>query len=146
MASFALPAYNAKKGRVILETIGATSFIYAVTDDGLRHKIGHSSDLRRRMSTFQTGQATRLTLTAAIEVPRLRARPIEAAIHRDISWRKIRGEWFRLTLVEAKACLDHALIRWLDDPDIGPPATGDWPVLDPAPLPLPAHILRGVRP
>ena len=108
-----------------------TSYLYAVTDDGTRHKIGHTKDLRQRLSTFQTGQAGKLQLSAAISVPQCRARALEAHIHRDIAWRRIRGEWFEMTPEEAWSLLEFARIRWLEDPSIGPSAPDDWVETDP---------------
>lgn len=105
---------------------GETSWIYAVTEDGKKHKIGHSCDIRRRMATFQTGHANQLRLTSAFAVPRAKARAMEAYIHKDLGHRRIRREIFSISEEEVRRFFSWAEIRLVEDPLIGGPVPPDW--------------------
>lgn len=103
-----------------------TSWIYALTEDGAKHKIGHSCDIRRRLATFQTGHANVLRLTAAIAVPRFKARAIEAQIHKDLGHKRIRREIFSISEEEVRRFFSWAEIRLVRDPLIGGPVPENW--------------------
>lgn len=105
---------------------GDTSWIYAVTDDGKKHKIGHTCDIRRRLATFQTGHASELRLTAAFAVPRFKARVLEAHIHKDIGHKRIRREIFAISEEEVRRFFSWAEIRLVSDPLIGGPVPETW--------------------
>lgn len=69
-------------------TFGA---IYALRDDQSGHiKIGHSTDVLRRISQLQTGNSRRLRLVTIIAGQQSH----ERALHRVFSDRRIVGEWF----------------------------------------------------
>lgn len=109
-----------------------SSFIYAVTEDGQQHKIGHTRDLRRRLANLQTSHSKSLVFSAVICVPSCRARAIEKKIHEDFAWRRVRGEWFRMSCEEAREFLAFARIRWLEDDTIKPAFPRNWIPEDPA--------------
>ena len=89
-------------------------FIYVIgTFD--KQKIGFSSNVQRRLKTLQTGNHETLYIHHTIEVPDEQARFIEKTIHREYSYLRIKGEWFKMSISMAISCLDHALIRWVDN-------------------------------
>ena len=64
--------------------------IYFVTN-GSAIKIGHTSDLKKRLASIATGSAAPLKIICTIEgTPRH-----ERAIHHDLAAFRLNGEWFR---------------------------------------------------
>ena len=94
------------------------AYVYAVTDDGFRHKIGMATDMKRRMSNLQTSNSARLILTDILEVAKGRERILERTLHRDLGYRRLRGEWFGISAVDVKTLFTFARIRWVDDPNL----------------------------
>jgi hypothetical protein len=78
-----------------------------------RQKIGFSSDVGRRLSMLQTGNSEKLTIHHTIEVPDDQARYVERTIHQQYNYLRVKGEWFNMTVEQAKLAIDHAAIRWV---------------------------------
>lgn len=80
--------------------IPRAGYIYALEDPttGLI-KIGKAQDVQRRFKTLQIGSGTEL-------IPRWKSIPLmqygiwESAMHNIFADRRVRGEWFRVTLTE----------------------------------------------
>lgn len=72
--------------------------------------------MKRRMINLQTSNSTTLVLTDILEVDRGRERVIERTLHRDLGYRRLRGEWFGIDAIDVKTLFDFARIRWIDDP------------------------------
>lgn len=81
-----------------------------------KQKIGYSSDVDKRLRSLQTGNPDSLTIHHKIEIPEDRARIVESKIHKEYSYLRLKGEWFKMDPEKAKGILDFALIRWVDDP------------------------------
>ena len=90
-------------------------FLYVIGGDGPRQKIGFSKDVNRRLKSLQTGNPTVLKIHHTEPVPENRVRVLERKLHRELNHKRLKGEWFDLSPVEATQFLQYAIIRWLDD-------------------------------
>ena len=75
-------------------------------------KLGISLDPERRLGQLQTGHADHLHLYHTAPVPVEKARLYEKLLHRDIGYRRARGEWFNLTVEEAIAHVEFTFIEY----------------------------------
>lgn len=91
-------------------------FIYVIGNNSNRQKIGFSKDVFKRLKTLQTGNSEELLLHHYIQIPEEKVRLIEKKLHQELSYKRLKGEWFNMTSEEAKDFLDFATIRWLNDP------------------------------
>lgn len=91
-------------------------YIYIIGTHNNHQKIGFAKDPHRRLKTLQTGNPDKLYLHHYVEIPDEKTRIMERKIHSEIGYKRISGEWFDITVDEAIGILDHAVIRWLDDP------------------------------
>lgn len=89
-------------------------FIYVIGSDEIQ-KIGYSSDVDSRLKKLQTGNPTTLKIHHKVEVPEHRVKILERKIHSELSYLRVRGEWFKISPDQAKALVEHAVIRWVDD-------------------------------
>lgn len=89
-------------------------FIYVIGSDTIQ-KIGYSKDVESRLITLQTGNPETLTIHHKITVLEHRVRILEKKIHQEMSYLRVRGEWFKTTPENAIAQVSHAVIRWEDD-------------------------------
>lgn len=89
-------------------------YIYVIGTDS-RQKIGFSGNVERRLGTLQTGNSELLTIHHKVEVPDHQARYVEKTIHREYSYLRVKGEWFKMSPEQARLCIEHAAIRWSDD-------------------------------
>ena len=92
--------------------------IYIIGPKDGPFKIGYSGNPTHRLSTLQTGTTDFLMLHYKEETETEKAIVIEKLIHRQIGYKRIRGEWFDVTLEEAKAEVRYAFIRWEDEPNL----------------------------
>jgi predicted GIY-YIG superfamily endonuclease len=90
-------------------------YIYIIGNNENRQKIGFAKDPHRRLKNLQTGNPDKLYLHYYVEIPDEKTRIMESKIHSEISYKRISGEWFNISVEDAKLVLDHAVIRWLDD-------------------------------
>jgi hypothetical protein len=98
------------------EKSGGTSFVYAIGDGHGNVKIGAANDIKHRMRTLQTGNASRLYLIAYLPFgSRYDADRVEATAHSAADSDRRCGEWFAIsddaawqTLLDAAeaCCLD----------------------------------------
>jgi hypothetical protein len=91
------------------------TYIYIIGNRDSLQKIGYAINPAKRLKQLQTGNPEELFLHHKIEVPDDRARLIEQHIHREINYKRTKGEWFKLSPKEAIALLNFAAIRWVDD-------------------------------
>jgi predicted GIY-YIG superfamily endonuclease len=89
------------------------SFVYVIapSPDG-PVKIGFSADPHRRVRQLQTGYPGRLTLHYSEAFSAARAPLMEKIIHRTISYKRKSGEWFDMSVEDAVAEVQFALIRY----------------------------------
>ena len=74
--------------------------------------MGYSDSPSRRLRQLQTGQSSPLVLHHKEEIENDRVRLMEQIVHRENRHRKLKGEWFDLTVEEAIAEIKHAMIRF----------------------------------
>lgn len=92
-------------------------FIYVICENAENIstvKIGFSANPDRRLKQLLTAQANPLVLFHKEEVPPASVRALERVIHKELSYRKARGEWFSISPEDAVATIRHALIRYGD--------------------------------
>ncbi len=88
---------------------GGRSFVYAVGDGQGNVKIGTANDIKHRMRTLQTGNASRLYLIAYVPLQnRYDAHRLEATAHAAEDVRRMCGEWFALADLDAVQVLAEA--------------------------------------
>ena len=98
-----------------VNAINTLMYIYAIGTEH-RQKIGFSKDPAARLRHLQTGNAEELHLHGSIEVPENRVKLLERFLHKDMSYKRIKGEWFNLTKAEVMEYLSFAEITWVHDP------------------------------
>lgn len=90
-------------------------YIYAIGTE-TRQKIGFSKDPAARLKQLQTGNAEELHLHGSIEVSEDRVKMLERFLHKDLNYKRVKGEWFKLSKVEVLDYLSFAEITWVYDP------------------------------
>ncbi len=90
-------------------------FLYVIGNKSNRQKIGFSKNVEKRLKTLQTGNSEELLLHYYVSVPENRVRILEKKIHQELSYKRLKGEWFDMSPDDAKYFLDFSIIRWLDD-------------------------------
>ena len=91
-----------------------TAYLYVIGTKTNRQKIGFSADVEKRLSSIQTGNPEQLYIHHKIECATEKTRPLEKKIHAELSYKRIKGEWFDMTPEEATSYLEFARITWLD--------------------------------
>lgn len=94
------------------------SYIYSIGPKNGPIKIGYSKSPEKRLGELQTGHPEKLYLHYTAEVDDKKVEIIEHLIHRSNNHRRINGEWFDLSIDDAKTEIDFALIRYGDDDSI----------------------------
>jgi len=89
--------------------------IYVIGPAEGPYKIGYSGNPSHRLSTLQVGTTDFLHLHYREETETSKAKVIEKLIHRQLGHKRIRGEWFNVTLDEAISEVKFAFIRWEDE-------------------------------
>jgi hypothetical protein len=51
-----------------------------------------------------------------VEVPAARVKMLESKIHHELSYLRLRGEWFNIEPSKAQKMLDWLIIRHVEDP------------------------------
>lgn len=94
------------------------TYIYVIGPKEGFQKIGYSETPEKRLKSLQTGHPELLYIHHTIEVNKLKAKLIEKLIHRNINHKRTKGEWFNLTIDEAKSEIDFALITYSENPQL----------------------------
>lgn len=95
------------------------SFLYVISASELGPvKIGLSIHPEKRVRQLQTGHAEKLALHHREPITEQCARPMEQIVHRENRHRKLKGEWFDMTVAEAVAEIRHAMIRFESEAQI----------------------------
>lgn len=93
------------------------NYLYAIADSANQLiKIGYAKDPEKRCAQLQTGNPTKLSVVWKVEVDKSRAKLVETKIHKEYNYKRVRGEWFKMTAQEATDILNYAFIRWCEDP------------------------------
>lgn len=96
------------------------SFVYVIGPDkeGSPIKIGISGNCEKRLKELQTGHPEKLMIHHKVEVAKDHVRLLERMIHKTNSQSRLAGEWFNLSVEDAKAEVDFAVIRWGEDKNL----------------------------
>lgn len=86
--------------------------IYVIGPKDGPFKIGYSASPSARLSSLQTGTTEFPMIHYKEECETEQAKVIEKLIHRQLAHKRIRGEWFNVTLDEAISEVKFAFIRW----------------------------------
>jgi hypothetical protein len=92
------------------------AYVYIIGPNNGPYKVGWSASPHTRLHSLQTGTTEYLRLHYKEETETSKAKVIEKLIHRQLAHKRIRGEWFAVTLQEAIAEVKYAFIRWEDEP------------------------------
>lgn len=111
--------------------VAPTKFIYVICEgkDATSVKIGFSADPDKRVRQLQTGHASPLVVFYREEVEAAKVRPLEKIVHRLLSHRRQKGEWFSLDPANAVLEIKHAVMRYGDIDDLSTLVTGGTMVL-----------------
>ncbi|RYD62476.1 MAG: hypothetical protein EOP83_14485 [Verrucomicrobiaceae bacterium] len=92
------------------------SFIYVISarPEG-PCKIGLSLTPEKRLRQLQTGHPERLHLYHTMEVDTPKVALLEKIIHKTIRYKRTHGEWFDLSVTDAVAEVEFAMIRYGDE-------------------------------
>lgn len=93
-----------------------TCYIYAIGTD-TKQKIGFSKNPEKRRCQLQTGNSEVLSIHATIEVSHENAALLEKHLHKDIAYKRLKGEWFGLSKSEVINYFEYVKIQWADDED-----------------------------
>lgn len=96
----------------------AQNYLYVIGPQDGPVKIGYTSDPHARLMNLQTGHDQTLKIHYLREVDADKVAVMEKIVHRQLSYRKIRGEWFNVSAEDAQLQIDHAMIRWGDEPNL----------------------------
>jgi len=100
-----------------MKNTASINYLYAIADHSNQLiKLGYAKDPQKRCLQLQTGNPNVLSVIWAVPVDHVKARLVEQKVHKEYNYKRSRGEWFKMTESEAKQILDHAVIRWCDDP------------------------------
>ena len=85
------------------------NYLYAIIDQKNQLvKIGYAKDPAKRCAQLQTGNPNPLSVIWKVEVEESRAKLVETKIHKEYNYKRVRGEWFKMSEQEATDVLNHA--------------------------------------
>ena len=90
------------------------NYVYAIGTD-TKQKIGFSKNPEKRRCQLQTGNSEVLSIHATIEVSHENAALLEKHLHKDIAYKRLKGEWFGLSKSEVINYFEYVKIRWASD-------------------------------
>jgi hypothetical protein len=73
-------------------------YLYAIGTNENQQKIGFSKNPEQRLKTLQTGNANQLYLHYQFEINESTATQFETYVHRDLSHKRVLGEWFDMSV------------------------------------------------
>jgi hypothetical protein len=87
----------------------AQRHIYIIGTESGPFKIGVATNLRDRLGSIQTGSHCKLAIMHSVPVEYADAILVERYVHKKLHAFRLSGEWFNVSLDDAKAALSHAL-------------------------------------
>ena len=111
--------------------VAPTKFLYIICEgkDATSVKIGFSVDPDKRVRQLQTGHASPLVVFYREEVEAGQIRALEKIVHRLLSHRRQKGEWFSLNPSDAVLEIKHAVMRYGDTENLSTRLNGGTLVL-----------------
>lgn len=82
-------------------------FLYAIGTTGRRQKVGYSGDPEVRLKKLQTGNPEPLQVHYSFPVDPAHAFKLEQHFHRQYNHRRVKGEWFDMSVPEVIGLLQH---------------------------------------
>jgi hypothetical protein len=105
-----------------VEVTGVYSFsgkcVYAIEDGSGRCKIGKATDIKKRVSQLQTGNANKLRVAAVLDCEQLDESSVEKEVHRILGKKRVYGEWFLVGAREAEQALYEAGSAFAEAPRV----------------------------
>jgi hypothetical protein len=90
-------------------------YLYAIKDlHTSLIKLGYSSDPHQRLRELQTGSSSPLHLVYSEHVSS-DARLLESHLHHALNHLRVRGEWFRISDLEARNFITWSIIHYDSD-------------------------------
>lgn len=87
----------------------ATRHVYVIGTLSGPFKIGVATNLRNRLSSIQTGSHLKVSAAHSVVVPASHAYAVEAHAHKLLKNVRLSGEWFNVSLVDAKSAVTQAI-------------------------------------
>ncbi len=94
------------------------NYIYVIGPENGPVKIGYTGDPPSRLVNLQVGHNEKLMIHHLREIDSERVWVMEKLIHRGISYKKIRGEWYDISIQDAIFEVDHTFMKWEDEPNL----------------------------
>lgn len=76
------------------------TYLYAIGTTGFLQKIGYSIHPEKRLKKLQTGNPDVLILHYKFEIDTEKARLFEQNFHKQYNYKRLRGEWFKMSVEE----------------------------------------------
>lgn len=86
-------------------------YIYIISSEENIVKIGISKNPEKRIKSLQTGHPKQLKIQYINEIDEENKFNIEKIIHKILKHKKIKNEWFNISIDEAKMMIEYVLIR-----------------------------------
>ena len=78
-------------------------------------KIGITNDVVKRLRTLQTGHPETLQVYHSEPIHVDHVRGTEKILHQEMNYKRVRGEWFNMTVQEASDLVTFFAIRYGED-------------------------------
>lgn len=89
-------------------------YLYVIGNSNNIQKIGFSKYPEKRLKELQTGNSEQLFLHHSINCGSLKkVRDMEKRIHIELSYKRLKGEWFAMSKEDAINYVEFARITWL---------------------------------
>jgi hypothetical protein len=93
----------------------SSCYLYAIgPENNGPIKIGFSKNPKRRIKSLQTSHPETLVIHCVVEFETDKAKYLERFIHRDINYKRTKGEWFDMSPEDAKGTLEFFRIHYED--------------------------------
>lgn len=83
------------------------TYLYAIGTTGRRQKVGYSGDPESRLKKLQTGNPEQLLVHYTFPVDPAYAFKLEQYFHRLYNHRRVKGEWFDMSVDEVVGLMQH---------------------------------------
>lgn len=90
-------------------------YLYVIGNNDKLQKIGFSKDPSKRLKELQTGNPEQLYLHHSVDCGNIKkVRDMEKRVHLELSYKKLKGEWFSMSKEDAINYVEFARITWLE--------------------------------
>lgn len=101
-------------------------YLYIISDNPNRTKIGIARNPNRRIKALQTGNPNLLKIYYQYSIPYYNCQNVETILHYILGRYRIKGEWFNITPEEAKTEVELLLMRIDLNDDLKPYLQGGY--------------------